>query len=327
MKFKKEISKLTLAMLSTLILTSGVYASDNGLQIMPISAETPTLISVDKPVLINAPINYVPLREVFEETGYKVDWVNETRTIEITLDNTKIATINTKDNTILVEKDMILPVDVKIENDKSYINLTGLTDYFPELENDYKDKITASLKEYPGIKGIVKEVTSTNDNLSILIEGIALGKGGLEQILLKINDDTNFLGVDKNDIKEGMILTGTYDLRTTRSIPAQSSAHLIALEEQNTPNNFEATIGKITITESTRSKQILINKIFYTETLRAEQLILNITDETTIKDFEGNDLDFSDLKENMTINLTHDLRVTRSFPGISNALDLTILHN
>ena len=327
MKFKKELSKLTLAMLSTIILTSGVYASDNNLQIMPISADTPTLISVDKPVLINAPVNYVPLREVFEEASYKVDWVNETRTIEISLDDTKIATISTKDNTILVEKDMILPVDMKIENDKSYINLTGLTDYFPKLEKDYSDKLTASLKEYPGVKGIVKKVTLVDDNLYILVEGIALGKGNLEQIVLKTNDNTTILGVDKNDIKEGMILTGTYDFRTTRSMPAQSSAHLIALEEQNTPNNFEATIEKITMNESTKSKQILINKIFYTETLRAEQLILNITDETSIKDFQGNELNFSDLKKDMTINLTHDLRVTRSFPGISNALELTVLHN
>jgi len=327
MKFKKELSKLTLAMLSTIILTSGVYASDNNLQIMPISADTPTLISVDKPVLINAPVNYVPLREVFEEASYKVDWVNETRTIEISLDDTKIATISTKDNTILVEKDMILPVDMKIENDKSYINLTGLTDYFPKLEKDYSDKLTASLKEYPGVKGIVKKVTLVDDNLYILVEGIALGKGNLEQIVLKTNDNTTILGVDKNDIKEGMILTGTYDFRTTRSMPAQSSANLIVFDEQKAANNFEATIEKITMNESTKSKQILINKIFYTETLRAEQLILNITDETSIKDFQGNELNFSDLKKDMTINLTHDLRVTRSFPGISNALELTVLHN
>ncbi|WP_026896071.1 copper amine oxidase N-terminal domain-containing protein [Clostridiisalibacter paucivorans] len=282
--------------------------------------ETRVYVSKDGDIMI-------PLRRLGKALGYEVKWNGEKRIIELIKENQYIM--------VKVDEDyysfgrmapMQLGTIPEINEGNTYVPLKFVKDVLrAQVSTDETGIINIRSDQSSNIDdllstkvGDIVSISKTDKDISILVEENILGSEEKSQIKLYIGDETKIVNpltnekLDIEDLNEGDRVRTFYGPMITYSIPPQSPAKRIEVLDE-----IDIKTGKITKIMTNKNSQILIGD-------RMNGMVLNISEETKIVNKDNEELKFEDLKEEMDVDVFHDLAVTRSLPPISNAKKIIV---
>ncbi len=334
---KNTLKKLIVPVVALSLLTTGsVFAT----AVETTDAELPVLINestesdfhpivngaiVDNvPVVIENDVTLIPLRAVAEGLGYTVTWNEEDQSIIVT-DYTKYVRLEIGNDIfrvrhwdpITLESAPILVNDCVTHVPVSFVDEI-LNGYYSKNEDGTYKIVIPSFT-------IVTEVTE---------DGILVDDAKLGDVLVKLDENTVVINSEGNPedpslIKDGMTLLIEYSPAMTMSIPAQSTAVKIIIEDlpvnmpeldaevEVQPEEAVAFSGVITEIED---ELVLVGN---PEDEGAVRLV--VTENTEIKHEMNRRLyRLEDLEVGMTISGTHSGAATFSIPPQSEAYSIVI---
>ncbi|MGO0059177.1 copper amine oxidase N-terminal domain-containing protein [Brevibacillus fluminis] len=316
------------------------------------STIAPPVIQIDPPApLVNLQINgdaldpqknyiyqnekehyMVPLREAAEKLGYKVEWNQAKKMLEVSKgprffmiqigqDNYNINKMQVKlgDAPILNEGKTYVPLsffsevlkeNVKV-NDRFHLTITG--------QDAQPDVHVAPIKE-----GTVTEIVHGKEGYFVTINGFAYG------MRLGIYDDTEIVSADGKklavtDLKPGMSISATVGAAMTMSIPPQATASKIVVNE-NAPELL-ATQGEIAevTTQKDGSKTVLIsNGIGLNDKGFASVLLKLSADTKLINTVDNSEIKADQLKKGQKIVAFYGPMATKSLPPQTQAVKILV---
>lgn len=274
----------------------------------------------------------VSLRTIAEFIGYKVNWNNESKTIELENDSKIISFKNETDNYTITEKtsdkttksiqlgniaenkDGVTYVPIEFLNKVLYLNIE-------ETENNSINLFYAHT-ETEAENEIGKAEIKSIDESEILVNDEEKG-----EVRLNISSDTQIENENGDkltlkDLKQGDKLTVTYGLAMTFSIPPMNNPIKIVLNSNDKNNNPEnSKTGNAEFMEDIKDNKVLINDT------ELGEVILNISDDTEILDKDGNKTDAKSIKKGVNAKITYGEIMTSSLPPINNPVKIEIQNN
>lgn len=203
-----------------------------------------------------------------------------------------------------------------VEKEKLQISLYNQgQDLKPTL---YNEDVKVTLYDKAEIQMLKTEavIESINDKngLRLSLVGIGENKNAYDMINLNITDKTEIVNekgdkVNKEDIKEGMVVEAYYGPAVTRSLPPIGNAEKIVVK-----NSFGKTGKAFEIRKSSKGDAYYItigDKNNYTA---PENVTLIVGEDTKIIDREGNKLSVNDIKEGTQLVAFHSMISTMSLP-------------
>lgn len=169
-------------------------------------------------------ITMMPLREVAEGFGYEVIWNGENYSVEL-IKGASYITMAIGEDAYAFSRMAHRPLGKAptLINDKTYVPVA----FVEEILGGYAEEVEEGFYKFvmPSIV-TVKGFTETG---SLLVEDEARG-----EVIVHIAEETKIFAGDKEvkaeEIKEGMLLGVEYDLRMTMSIPPQTTAERIIIQ-------------------------------------------------------------------------------------------------
>lgn len=169
-------------------------------------------------------VTMIPLREVAEGLGYTVNWNDENWSIDLSKGASYI-TMAIGEDAYAFSRMAHRPLGKAptLIDDKTYVPVNFVTEvlggYAEEVEEGFYKIATLSIVT---VKGFTEEG-------SIIVEDEARG-----EVIVHVAEETKILAGDKEvkkeEIKEGMLLGVEYGMAMTMSIPPQTTAERIVLQ-------------------------------------------------------------------------------------------------
>ena len=254
-------------------------------------------------------IAMLPLRMVAEGLGYTVNWIDESRTIEL-IQGAQFITfsIDTDSYAFSRRAPQQLGTAPKLIGELTYVPLN----FVDEILGGYYQKFDDGTWEIETLS--VVDVTKVNEDGSLTVNDIARG-----EVIVKIAEETEFAGEAKfEDIKEGMTISVSYSDAMTMSIPPQVAARKIFLT--NLPVEEVGTEEVKTVEFAGEITEVGEGFVTIGDPAKdADAKTLNISEETVIEGGEA-----ADLKVGVKISGTHAEAMTRSLPPQTNAIKIVI---
>lgn len=263
----------------------------------------------------------LPLKSVLENLGYTINWDEEKRAIVVKEQEIEIIRINVDNKDMALKGDGTIPVNMEIKEGRSFVPMDFFEDFLKaKVSMDETGVIKISTEsniELPEILGTVEEVKNLEGQIRVLVKEETEDHGALNEVMLSVDEDTTFIGIKKEEIKEGMKLKVSYGPIITRSIPAQSVARKVEAVDA-IASNQNLIEGKITEIEDQKdSRKILVGDF-------QEGMYLIVSKDTEIVDENGDTLKAEELQKDMSVKAYHSNIMTMSLPPISQALKIVI---
>lgn len=309
---------------------------DTSSPIMTLSAEAeeineaPVLNGVTLPSISAKDVNgviMIPLRELCEGLGYEVNWIGETRSVDlikgahyikVSLDNNEFSFSRRAPESLEAAPTLV--------GDLTYVPLSFVDrivgGYYVENEDETYKIVLPSIVT-------LKEITEEG---SILVSDEAIG-----EVLVHIDETTLITkGKDRRlytveDLKVGMVLAVEYSPAMTMSIPAQTLAVRINIENLDVLEDVpqEEIVEETEVqTLSFEGEITAIEENIVTignPVEDAKALALVISDDTVIsKGLDKRIYGLDDLQVGMKISGTHAEQMTMSIPAQTVALEIKI---
>lgn len=263
-------------------------------------------------------IKMIPLRKVAEGLGYTVTWNEEGQSIELTRGAHYINMAIGQDSYSFARRapQTLGSAPTLVNDDTTYVPASFVDEIIGGYTYENED---GTLKVVLPAIVTVKEI---NENGTILVED-----GYLGDVVVRIGEDTVITAGSKtasaSDIKADAVLAVEYSAAMTASIPPQTTAVKINIEnadeeapvEEKDAFTFEGVISEI------NENLVTVGKAFEDD----DAIRLVISDETVIAN--GNDkrvYKLDDLQVGMKISGTHSEAVTMSIPPQTAALTVNI---
>lgn len=263
-------------------------------------------------------ILYIPLRAICEKLGFQVNWVNDSRTVELVKLPVFITfSVDEDGYTFAKTAPMKLGSAPVIVNDRTYVPSNFVTEILAgslEVSSEEKAVVISYGEE------VFNEVTfvEVDSDGKVVVED-EIG----ETVLLNVTEETIIRDNDGNalkvsDIKEGDKLEVKYGETMTLSLPAQTNAVEIVVLGAVEAEKEEVPYIDAVYVETDETGRILIDSF-----LRGK-LLLNITEETVINDAEGNAVKKEDLTAEKALKVKVSEAMTMSIPAQTNAVEIIV---
>lgn len=166
-------------------------------------------------------------------------------------------------------------------------------------------------QEAPGTDGII---TSNSDG-KVTVIGRPLEQGGINYIILSVDEATQIVDEEGNvlneeALKQGAYVQAFYPEVMTMIYPAQSHADKIIVKKGDAPK----VEGTIEASDFAGKDSVYVN--VGSDKVKDNDIVLKLSDDTVIIPVIGGDVE---LKPGMKITAFHSMMMTRSLPGITNA--------
>lgn len=264
----------------------------------------------------------IPLRGVCEELGFEVNWIEESRAIEIVkmpifitcspdFDGyafSKMAHQPLGTAPILVDGTTYVPV--------SFVSdiLGGTIDTSKDISITYgqeKEEEEAAPEALAPTASVYATQISGN---SLTVMDFVYG-----EVIVNVTEDTKITDsegkeIKLSDIDSSMQLNVTYGETMTMSLPPMTTASKIEVTGEIAKVIKEGTVSEI-IAEEGIVTQIILGE---------NEVALNVADETTIKDAEGNTKSLADIKEGTVLRARTNGMATMSIPAQMPTIEITI---
>ena len=262
----------------------------------------------------------IPLRGVCEELGFEVNWIEESRAIEIVkmpifitcspdFDGyafSKMAHQPLGTAPILVDGTTYVPVGFVSDI------LGGTIDTSKDISITYgQEKEEAAPEALAPTASVYATQISEN---SLTVMDFVYG-----EVIVNVTEDTKITDsegkeIKLSDIDSSMQLNVTYGETMTMSLPPMTTASKIEVTGEIAKVIKEGTVSEI-IAEEGIVTQIILGE---------NEVALNVADETTIKDAEGNAKSLADIKEGTVLRARTNGMATMSIPAQMPTIEITI---
>lgn len=253
----------------------------------------------------------LPVREIAEAIGFKVEWNQEAKRVELFRGPVMVTfSIGTDGYTFAKTAPQQLGVAPELTNDLTYVPAELFTTL---IGSHMAMKENGNISIVDGDIAYNATISAVSDG-SITVEDIDKGT-----VVCHIGEETKLIGADGSDIKledlkVGDLVKVEYSEAMTMSLPPQNtpvSITVIADEEKEEVPAPENTV--------TQGKVLAVseNQITLGEDLEDinTQLIVNISaDETEILDKDGKKIALKDIKAGDLVEVTHKPIMTMSIP-------------
>lgn len=264
----------------------------------------------------------IPLRGVCEELGFEVNWIEESRAIEIVkmpifitcspdFDGyafSKMAHQPLGTAPILVDGTTYVPVGFVSDI------LGGTIDTSNDISITYgqeKEEEEAAPEALAPTASVY--ATQIGEN-SLTVMDFVYG-----EVIVNVTEDTKITDsegkeIKLSDIDSSMQLNVTYGETMTMSLPPMTTASKIEVTGEIAKVIKEGTVSEI-IAEEGIVTQIILGE---------NEVALNVADETTIKDAEGNAKTLADIKEGTALRARTNGMATMSIPAQMPTIEIVI---
>lgn len=323
---KKVFAVLTAA---GLLMSGAAFAAEEDIMLIEDSSAS---VVESLPVVNGATINgveavevdgitMIPLRLVGEGLGYTVNWSEDNQSIDL-FKGAQFITMQIGSDAYAFSRQAHRPLGaapVLVNDTTTYVPINFITEILGGVYNQNEDKT------YEIINPAIVTVTEVTEDGSILVQDDYLG-----EVLVHIADTTAITDgintIESSAIKAGMTLAVGYDIAMTMSIPPQTTARFIRVE--NLP--VEEVEVEVQPAEEVAFSGIIteIDGELVTVGDPAEDVnavCLVITEDTVITDANGDAASLSDLKVGMEIQGAHSAVATFSIPPQSAAYRVEIV--
>lgn len=263
----------------------------------------------------------IPLRGVCEELGFEVNWVEESRAIEIVKMPIFITCSPDFDGyafsrmahqplgtaPILVDGTTYVPA--------SFVSdiLGGTIDTSKDIVVTYgqeKEEGEAAPEIAPTASVYATEISENSLTVMDFVYG---------EVIVNVTEDTQIVDsegkeIKLSDIDSSMQLNVTYGETMTMSLPPMTTASKIELTGEIAKVIKEGTVSEI-VAEEGNVTQIILGE---------NEVALNVADETIVKDLEGNVKSLADIKEGTQLRARTNGMATMSIPAQMPAVEITI---
>lgn len=264
----------------------------------------------------------IPLRGVCEELGFEVNWIEESRAIEIVkmpifitcspdFDGyafSKMAHQPLGTAPILVDGTTYVPVGFVSDI------LGGTIDTSNDISITYgqeKEEEEAAPEALAPTASVY--ATQIGEN-SLTVMDFVYG-----EVIVNVTEDTKITDsegkeIKLSDIDSSMQLNVTYGETMTMSLPPMTTASKIEVTGEIAKVIKKGTVSEI-IAEEGIVTQIILGE---------NEVALNVADETTIKDAEGNAKSLADIKEGTVLRARTNGMATMSIPAQMPTIEIVI---
>ncbi len=264
----------------------------------------------------------IPLRGVCEELGFEVNWVEESRAIEIVKMPIFITCSPDFDGyafsrmahqplgtaPILVDGTTYVPSTFVSEI------LGGSIDTTNDIAITYgEEKEEGEIAPEAAAPIASVYATEIGEN-SLTVMDFVYG-----EVIVNVTEDTQIVdsegkAIKLSDIDTSMELNVTYGETMTMSLPPMTTASKIELTGEIAKVVKEGTVSEI-IAEEGPVTQIILGE---------NEVALNVSDETIVKDAEGNEKSLVDIKEGTALRARTNGMATMSIPAQMPTLEIVI---
>ena len=261
----------------------------------------------------------IPLRAVCEELGFTVNWIDESRTIEI-IKGAVYITCSPDFDGYAFSRMAHQPLG------KAPMLIDGTT-YVP---SDFIGEILGG-RVYPWMEPysilVPPDVSGEYFNPTVSVYATQVGENTLSvvdfergEVLLKISEETEITDAQGNkialsDIDTSMQLEVVYGDTMTMSIPAQINAMKITVKEELANVIKEGTVTEIIKDEEGNIVQLILGE---------NEVALNVAAETAVKDADLNAKTLSDIAVGTQLRARTNGMVTRSIPPQMPTLEIMV---
>ncbi|HBL81525.1 MAG TPA: hypothetical protein DD391_02840 [Clostridiales bacterium] len=262
-------------------------------------------------------VKMIPLRSVAEGLGYTVTWKGESRSIDV-LKGAQYITMSIDKDEYAFSRRAPQPLGAAptLVGDSTFVPLSFVDEIIGGYYEENEDGT------YKIVNPSIVTVTEVTEGGSLIVED-----GYLGTVVVHIGEDTVITAGGKEakaeDIKAEMVLGIEYSPAMTASLPPQTTAVKIMIEnqemepedEQKEEFTFDGEITEIS------ENLVTIGKAFEDE----DAMRLVVSDDTVIT--KGNDkrvYKLEDLKVGMEISGTHSEAMTMSIPPQTAAFTINI---
>lgn len=336
---KKSLAILSLSAMMT---TGAAFAATNETvhttTIMPVTTQAaPTAISVqvnegalsEKGYLKAAATEpMLPLRAVTESLGFKLNWNQETLSVDL-LKGSVFTTVKTGEDRYAINKMFTtLGTAPELVDNKLYVPASFVSKVLHGSVTTEGASVSIAMKK--DIKkvqttGVITSIRPVDDYTAIQIQGI-----GTEGMILNVNKDTEYQMLDGtklslSDLHVGLTVTAEHSMAATLSLPPQTSTSKITVLDTKREANSLGTAG---VVEEVRgddkgNMSLLVKGTGLTETSPSE-VVLQISDKTAIVDKNGDKVEKAALVKGANVIGFYGPALTKSLPPIGQAWKIVV---
>ena len=264
----------------------------------------------------------IPLRGVCEELGFEVNWIEESRAIEIVKMPIFITCSPDFDGYAFSKKaHQPLGTAPILVDGTTYVPVGFVSDILGGTIDTSNDiSITYGQEKEEG------EATPEVAAPTASVYATQIGENSLTvmdflygEVIVNVTEDTKITDsegkeIKLSDIDSSMQLNVTYGETMTMSLPPMTTASKIEVTGEIAKVIKEGTVSEI-IAEEGVVTQIILGE---------NEVALNVADETIIKDAEGNAKSFADIKEGTVLRARTNGMATMSIPAQMPTIEITI---
>lgn len=317
---KKTTQKLLISTMALSLLTGGaVFADEAAIDANPVIVKPQTEADVQTQPELNGAVadgvsaetlngvSMIPLRAVAEEFGYTVTWKEDDQSITLTKGAVYIRIAIGEDAYALSRRaaQPLGSAPVLKDDCTTYVPLNFVTEILGGYYSENEDGT------YKIVDPSIVSVSAVNEDGSLTVLDSYRG-----EVIVHIAEDTvieaNGKAASVSDIKPDMVLGVEYAPAMTASIPPQTTAVKITLE--NLP--IDAADEDAALTYAGKITEVDGNRITIGDPHSADSLCLIVGDDTRIYHARNKRIyKLDDLEVGMEISGTHSEVVTMSIPA------------
>lgn len=337
----KNIKKIIPAAMVAATLTVTAFASSDDIAVIaPAPVNAPNTISVNNNALegasyiVNNDRVMLPVRAICENLGFTVEYDEANDTVTLVKLPVTISFVPTVDGyTFAKTAPFKLGIDPILVNDRTYVP----QEFFTEVMNatyTEKDGVativwgeeTATVTPDESVEqGVAEDITSTFSIKEIGEKSILVADYNRGDVVLHIAEETVITdkegkAISLADLDVDSEYTVVYSPAMTLSIPPQTTAIKITQTENAAKDVVEGEVCEV-VTKDGKVTAIVIGNVDDI----TNQTVLNISDETSIKNAEGVQVNAQDIAKGAFVRSVASKMTTRSIPPQKTAYAITVM--
>lgn len=268
----------------------------------------------------------IPLRTVAESLGFKIIWNTATKAVDLNKGNIYTTVKSGEDRYVINKMYTSLGTAPLTKSDKMYVPASFVSEVLHQTVSvEGKNIVITSAAEHVLETGVVTAIRNSGDTSSIQIKGT--GTAGL---VLNVSGDTVYEKTDGTklaltDLQIGMTVEAEHAVFSTRSLPPQTPAYRITVQDTKAQADVLGTEG--TLEEMIKAEDGSLSlriKGSALSDLSQSEIVLHLTEDTLLVNGSGEAVEQSALVQGTTVMGFYSPVMTRSLPPIGTALKVVV---
>lgn len=270
----------------------------------------------------------LPLRAVADALGFTLAWDTKTQAVDLNKGN-NFTTVKTGEDQYTINKMYTsLGAAPELISHKLYVPASFVDKVLHATLAVEGNSVTITMEEQQKsveVTGIITAVYNEEGRTAVQIRGV-----NTDGIVLNVGKDTVLETADGAklafaDLHLGMTVKAEHSLAATASLPPQTQAFKISVQDAKQQADLLGTAGTIEeVRTDDQGGTSVVLKGTGLSKLSQSEVVLNIGEDTAIVDKDGKSVSKTSLVQGATVIGFYDPTLTRSLPPIGNARKIVV---